>query len=91
MLLSKGQMSDYRGAALMIDAFPNTGVLLGDRGYDAEWFRQALIARGIASKICSAKSKTGDASTHDTIAAHTQSCPQSAAQPPSYSDSINES
>ena len=37
LLLSEGQMSDYRGAALMIDAFPRANVLLGDRGYDADW------------------------------------------------------
>ena len=48
MLLSEGQMSDYKGAALMIDAFPKAKVLLGDRGYDADWFRHALIERGIA-------------------------------------------
>ena len=40
-------MSDYKGAALMIDAFPKAKVLLGDRGYDADWFRHALIERGI--------------------------------------------
>jgi hypothetical protein len=34
-------MSDYKGAALMIDAFPKAKVLLGDRGYDADWFRHA--------------------------------------------------
>ena len=47
MLLSEGQMSDYKGAALMIDAFPKAKALLGDRGYDADWLRHALIARGI--------------------------------------------
>jgi transposase len=35
MLLSEGQMSDYRGAALMLDALPPAKTLLGDRGYDA--------------------------------------------------------
>jgi hypothetical protein len=39
MLLSEGQMSDYKGAALMIDALPPTTELLGDKGYDADWFR----------------------------------------------------
>ena len=42
MLLSEGQMSDYKGAALMLDALPRAKELLGDRGYDADWFRQAL-------------------------------------------------
>ena len=51
MLLSEGQMSDYKGAALMIDAFPKARTLLGDKGYDADWFRQALTERGIAPCI----------------------------------------
>ena len=32
MLLSEGQMSDYKGAALMLDALPKAKALLGDRG-----------------------------------------------------------
>ena len=51
MLLSEGQMSDYRGAALMLDALPPAKALLGDRGYDAGWFRNALAERGIAACI----------------------------------------
>ena len=51
MLLSEGQMSDYKGAALMLDALPPAKVLLGDRGYDAGWFRSALAARGIVACI----------------------------------------
>ena len=49
MLLSEGQMSDYKGAALMLDALPPAKALLGDRGYDAGWFRDALAARGITA------------------------------------------
>ena len=51
MLLSEGQMSDYKGAALMIDAFPQAKALLADRGYDADWFRYALAERGITACI----------------------------------------
>lgn len=51
MLLSDGQMSDYKGAALMIDAFPKAKALLGDNGYDADWFRAALAEQGIAACI----------------------------------------
>jgi transposase len=51
MLLSEGQMSDYKGAALMIDALPPAKAMLGDRGYDADWFRNALTARGITPCI----------------------------------------
>jgi transposase len=51
MLLSEGQMSDYKGAALMIEALPPTRQLLADKGYDADWFRRALAARGITACI----------------------------------------
>ena len=51
MLLSEGQMSDFKGAALMIDAFPRAKTLLGDKGYDADWFRDALAERKIAACI----------------------------------------
>jgi transposase len=51
MLLSEGQMSDYKGAALMLDALPPARQLLGDKGYDADWFRQALAERGITACI----------------------------------------
>jgi transposase len=48
MLLSEGQMSDYKGAALILPVLPSTKVLLGDRGYDADWLRQALADRHIS-------------------------------------------
>ena len=51
MLLSEGQMSDYKSAALMIEALPKAKTLLGDRGYDADWLREALTARGITPCI----------------------------------------
>jgi transposase len=51
MLLSEWQMSDYKGAALMIDAMPRAKVMLGDRRYDADWFRAALAERGISACI----------------------------------------
>lgn len=51
MLLSEGQMSDYKGAALMLPALPRAKELLGDKRYDADWFRQALAGRGIAACI----------------------------------------
>ena len=51
MLLSEGQMSDYKGAALMLSALPRAKAMLGDRGYDADWFRNALMARGITPCI----------------------------------------
>jgi len=44
-------MSDYKGAALMLDALPRAKAMLGDKGYDADWFRNALIKRGIVPCI----------------------------------------
>ena len=64
MLLSEGQMSDYKGAALMLDALPPAKTLLGDRGYDAGWFRSALDARGITACIPS-KANRKMAIAHD--------------------------
>lgn len=47
MMLTEGQMSDHKGAVLLFDALPNAKELLGDKGYDSDWFRAALTARGI--------------------------------------------
>ncbi|PZU66214.1 MAG: IS5 family transposase [Rhizobium sp.] len=57
MLLSEGQMSDYKGAALMLDALPPAKALLGDRGYGADWFRKALAERNITACIPSKKNR----------------------------------
>ena len=51
MLLSEGQMNDAKGAGLMFDAIPKAKQLLGDKGYDADWFREGLIKRGITPCI----------------------------------------
>jgi transposase len=64
MLLSEGQMSDFKGAALMIDDLPPAKALLGDKGYDADWFRNALAARGIEACIPS-KSNRKEPIPHD--------------------------
>ncbi len=45
MLLSEGQMSDYKGAALMFASLPRAKAMIADKGYDGDWFRQALAAR----------------------------------------------
>jgi transposase len=66
MLLSEGQMSDFKGAALMIGAFPKAKSLLGDKGYDADWFRAALAQKGIAACILSKINRKGPI-PHDTV------------------------
>jgi len=56
LLLSEGQMSDHKGAALILPVLPTACELLGDRGYDSNWFRAGLLARGIAPCIPSTRS-----------------------------------
>ena len=51
LLLSEGQMSDHKGAFLLLSRLPNAKELLGDKGYDSDWFRQALAERGITACI----------------------------------------
>lgn len=46
MLLTEGQMSDHKGARLMLKALPQAKAMIADRGYDSDWFREALAARG---------------------------------------------
>lgn len=51
MFLSAGQTSDYIGARALLSSIPSAGALLADRGYDADWFRNALIEMGISPCI----------------------------------------
>ncbi len=46
MLLTEGQMSDHKGARMMLNARPPASALIADRGYDSDWFREALAERG---------------------------------------------
>ena len=48
--LSPGQMSDARGALVLLAELPAAKRILGDRGYDADWLRDELEARGL--RIC---------------------------------------
>ena len=57
LLLSEGQMSDHKGARLVLDALPPAATLIADRGYDSRAFREALLARGIAPCIPSSRSR----------------------------------
>ena len=42
LLLTEGQVSDYRGAETLLPALPDAEVLIADKGYDSDWFREAL-------------------------------------------------
>ncbi len=55
--MTAGQVSDYTGAAALLDDMPKAQWLLGDRGYDADWFRDALQAKGIQPCIPGRRSR----------------------------------
>lgn len=57
MALTAGQMGDCKGAALMFDAMPDARELIGDKGYDGDWFRSALAARRTTACIPSKRSR----------------------------------
>ena len=59
-------MSDYNGAALMLPDLPKAKMLLADKGYDANWLRQALAIRGIAACIPSRAKRTAPIA-HDAV------------------------
>ena len=56
MLMTACQVSDYTGAAALLDDLPKAQWLLGDRGYDADWYRGALQENGIKPCIPGRKS-----------------------------------
>ena len=64
LLLTEGQMSDHKGAAMIFPVLPDANTLIGpshglqanhcramDKGYDSDAFREALTARGITPCI----------------------------------------
>ena len=48
MFLTAGQRSDYIGARALPDDLPPAKHMLADRGYDADWYREALVNTGIS-------------------------------------------
>jgi transposase len=58
MLLTEGQASDHRGAALLLPHLPaGARDLIGDRGYDSARYRAGLTAHGITPCIPSTRSR----------------------------------
>ena len=51
MFVTAGQVGDYIGVRALLSGLPNVDWLLGDRGYDADWFRDALQDKGIRACI----------------------------------------
>jgi transposase len=53
-----GQFSDYTETKALVSNLPAAEWLLGDRGYDADWFREALVNMGIKLCISGRKSRS---------------------------------
>jgi transposase len=56
--ITAGKISDYAGAAALLDDLPKAKWMLADRGYDADWFRDALEKKGVNPCIPSRKSRS---------------------------------
>ena len=57
MLLSEGQMSDHKGARLLLPRLPIAKELLADRGYDSNRLRAELEKRGTTPCIPPTKNR----------------------------------
>lgn len=73
VFMTAGRVSDYTGAAALLDELPKAQWLLADRGYDADRFRDALQDKGITPCIPGRKSrnkavKTASAATNGATA-----------------------
>ena len=55
--MTAGQVSDYTGASALLDSLPMAQWMLADRGYDADWFRDALEEKGIRPCILGRRSR----------------------------------
>ena len=51
MFLTTGQRSDYIGVRALLNGLPPAEHMLADRGYDADWYREALEDKGITPCI----------------------------------------
>ncbi len=57
LFMTAGQVVDYTGAADLLSSLPAAEWLIADRGYDADWFRDALKDKGIRACIPGRKSR----------------------------------
>jgi len=57
LFVTAGQVSEYIGARALLGSLPNVEWLLGDRGYDADWIREALKDKGIRAYIAGRKQR----------------------------------
>ena len=73
--ITAGQISDYTGAAALLDDLPKAQWMLADRGYDAEWFRDALEQKGIKPCIPGRNSRSNTTSADTSVAIRYDRCP----------------
>ena len=57
VFLTAGQRSAYIGARALLREFPDAKHMLADRGYDADWYREALQGKGITPCIPARKGR----------------------------------
>jgi len=49
--ITAGQVGDYIGVRALVSSLSKVDWLLGDRGYDADWFKEALKDKRIRACI----------------------------------------
>ena len=57
LFIPAGQVSDYTGAAALMNNLPEADWLLADREYDADWFREPLVGTDTTPCIPGRKSR----------------------------------
>ncbi len=57
LFVTAGQVGDYIGARALLRSLPDVDWLLGDRGHDADWFREALQDKAIQACILDRKQR----------------------------------
>ncbi|CDG38894.1 Mobile element protein [Asaia bogorensis] len=56
--MTAGPISDYTGAAALLDSLPAAEWLLADRSYDTDWFKDGLEEKGVRPCIPGLRSRT---------------------------------
>ena len=51
LFMTAGQVSDYTGAAALLDSLPRAQWLLGDRGYDADFDPFGVVHRHLSTAV----------------------------------------
>ena len=70
--LSAGQVSDYTGALALLSSLPKADWLLADKGYNADWFKEACKTRASSpaspagAPVTNPSSTTSDATSGGT-------------------------